>query len=307
MPRNRKPSSADSAGRVAPAALSLDAVVAFVLQHVRVKTNVCSRQIHEHGYTLERRTLSDYNFIYTTRGRLVWVMDGQEVELEPYRLLLVPPGLAHSGFSRTRQISFVSVHVEPILPGNQDAFALLRPARTRDLPPGCPLDRYLRGAMAEFDRGSSSDEHLMLRSWGRLATLELFRHDAAHGLLTHAVADPLIAAVLTELQARLDRPTRLDDLAHLTGYSAQHLNRLFQRILGVTPLQHLTHLRMRKAADLLAEGRLKIAAIAAQVGFDDPFYFSRVFREHLGLSPAAWRESVGSDSPDAGSGDLFSA
>jgi len=93
------------------------------------------------------------------------------------------------------------------------------------------------------------------------------------------------------------QPTTLDDLAQLAGYTPQHLNRTFRRELGVTPLQHLTKLRMEHAAALLAEGKLTVKAIASAVACEDPYYFSRQFRQHFGRSPVQYRIAAGSNSP----------
>jgi AraC-like DNA-binding protein len=58
---------------------------------------------------------------------------------------------------------------------------------------------------------------------------------------------------------------------------------------------------MERAADRLTEGTLTVEAVAAELGYEDPFYFSRVFREHFGRSPAQFRDAAGSESPAAGS------
>jgi AraC family transcriptional regulator of adaptative response / methylphosphotriester-DNA alkyltransferase methyltransferase len=109
--------------------------------------------------------------------------------------------------------------------------------------------------------------------------------------------DPLIAELLDELARRVDRVTTLDELATWAGFTPQHLNRTFRRVLGVTPLQHLTRLRMDRAAAMLKEGVLTVKAIAAAVAIDDPYYFSRVFHEHFGVSPTQYRVAAGSENP----------
>jgi AraC-like DNA-binding protein len=49
---------------------------------------------------------------------------------------------------------------------------------------------------------------------------------------------------------------------------------------------------MERAAELLAEDRLTVRAIAKQLGFGDPFYFSRTFRRHFGRSPSEYRDAT---------------
>ena len=51
-------------------------LVNYVLAHMSVKTNVCTFQKHECGYKLPSRTVTDYNLIFVTRGRVAWVVAG---------------------------------------------------------------------------------------------------------------------------------------------------------------------------------------------------------------------------------------
>jgi AraC-like DNA-binding protein len=266
---------------------------------------VCSFQKHEVGYTLPSRTVPDYNLIFVTRGCVVWVIAGIEYPLPPGGLVIVPPAVEHSAYSRTRRITLISTHVEATLPGGQDVFELLVPPRYQKVTRGCPFDRYLRGAGQEYERPVLPEGVAMLPHWSQLIIRELFRHDARLGLLHDRPVDPLIAGMLEELDRGVARPMTLSELAQRSGFSAQHLNRVFQKVLGVTPLQYLARLRMDRAAQLLRDGRFSVAAVAKAVGFDDPYYFSRQFSEHHQTSPSQYRAQACSDSPSPGSSPPF--
>jgi two-component system response regulator YesN len=113
--------------------------------------------------------------------------------------------------------------------------------------------------------------------------------------------------MLETLPRHIGRSTSLNELAKESGYTAQHLNRLFCRALGVTPLQYLGRLRMERAASLLSDGRWTVAGVARQVGFEDPYYFSRMFKRHFGRGPLSYREAAGSNSPSRDSSAPFNA
>lgn len=274
-----------------------DSLVQFVLQHLRVRANLCTRQRGRAGYVLAPREVHDYNVIFVTQGELVWVIDGAEHVLGPGRLALVPPGVPHHGFSRTRQFHLLSYHGDVTLPGGQDVFDLLIPPRDQDVVTGSRLDFYLRSGGLEHDRDDPRDVAPMLRPWVELIFAELIRDGCDRGLFWYREADPVVPAVLEELLRRVARPTTLEELAAFAGYSPQHLNRTFRRRLGVTPLQYLTRLRMQRAAELLVENRLTVQGIARAVGCDDPYYFSRLFKRHTGHSPAGFRQAASSESP----------
>src|SRR5689334_323046 len=104
--------------------MDVSPLVKYVLTHMSVKTNVCTFQKPAVGYTPPSRTVPDYNLIFVTRGHVVWVIAGVEYPLQPGGLVIVPPAVEHSAYSRTRRITLISTHVEATLPGGQDVFEL---------------------------------------------------------------------------------------------------------------------------------------------------------------------------------------
>jgi transcriptional regulator GlxA family with amidase domain len=80
-------------------------------------------------------------------------------------------------------------------------------------------------------------------------------------------------------------------LARAAGLSVSHFNRLFLEWTGFTPMEYQRRQRITKARVLLGDAHLSIKEIAAQCGFDDPYHFSRVFRQLDGLSPSQFREA----------------
>lgn len=89
-----------------------------------------------------------------------------------------------------------------------------------------------------------------------------------------------------EVAASLSEPWSLDRLASLAHVSGEHLRRLCHRELGRSPKQHVTFLRMRRAAELLATTNLKVELIAGEVGYQNPFVFSTTFKRATGWRPS---------------------
>ncbi|CAM3506895.1 GlxA family transcriptional regulator [Parendozoicomonas haliclonae] len=89
-------------------------------------------------------------------------------------------------------------------------------------------------------------------------------------------------------------PTLLSfaDVAKQFSMSQRTLNRRFLEATGLTPSQWLLRLRVEKARDLLTSTNLDICDIALRCGFQDPGYFSRVFRKHMETTPGQYRSSV---------------
>lgn len=98
-----------------------------------------------------------------------------------------------------------------------------------------------------------------------------------------------VRRVVDRLHADLARSPSLGELAASIDLSAHHFCRAFKVSVGRSPIQYLIEQRMQRAAGLLASTRLPIAEIAAEVGYEDPSYFARLFREKTGKTPSAIR------------------
>ena len=109
--------------------------------------------------------------------------------------------------------------------------------------------------------------------------------------LSGAGFDARVAKTREMLREQLARPFALADLAKRVGLSPSRLSHLFHAQTGQTPGQFLEAERMARACQLLALTSRPIAAIAAEVGFENPFYFTLRFRKHTGSSPRDFRRS----------------
>lgn len=78
----------------------------------------------------------------------------------------------------------------------------------------------------------------------------------------------------------------LDQIAQECHIDSAYLCRLFRRFDHVSPYQYLIHLKMAHAAERLEVPNLSIKQVADELGFSDPFHFSRVFKKAHGIPPA---------------------
>lgn len=91
------------------------------------------------------------------------------------------------------------------------------------------------------------------------------------------------------MQAHLNRNLSLQEMAEQTGLSPSHFSALFKKKTNNSPVNFFTYLRMQKASTLLENSHLKIKDIARQVGFQDPYHFTRVFTQFTGHAPRSFR------------------
>jgi len=91
------------------------------------------------------------------------------------------------------------------------------------------------------------------------------------------------------LEDRLADDVSLDDLSSLAGLSTFHVCRAFKQSTGLPPHAYLRRLRCKKAKALLTATDLPVTEIAAQVGYETPQAFARMFRAEVGTSPTEYR------------------
>lgn len=84
----------------------------------------------------------------------------------------------------------------------------------------------------------------------------------------------------------------IDSLALAARYSKSHFIRIFRDVYGITPHDMLTFARIELAKTLIADGRLAIAEVAANVGFESRYAFSRLFKRHVGLTASDYRRAA---------------
>jgi AraC family transcriptional regulator len=84
--------------------------------------------------------------------------------------------------------------------------------------------------------------------------------------------------------AHLDEPIEVAALAGIAARSPFHFTRVFTQAVGLTPHRYVIHLRLRRAVELLRDGRLGLAEIAACTGFADQSHLSRWVRRVHGVS-----------------------
>ena len=89
----------------------------------------------------------------------------------------------------------------------------------------------------------------------------------------------------------------LDDIARRVASSRRQLQRAYAEIGNTTYRDHLTRVRMRNAAEMLATRGISVREVAHRVGYRQPAQFAKAFRRYQGVAPSAFRLAGLSSSP----------
>lgn len=97
----------------------------------------------------------------------------------------------------------------------------------------------------------------------------------------------LVSSIISYINDRYASNISLEKIAKNMYLSPVYISRIFKEETGDSPINYLINVRLNKARALLSEGRLSISAIAKTVGYQDAYYFSKLYKKHFGCPPSA--------------------
>lgn len=87
------------------------------------------------------------------------------------------------------------------------------------------------------------------------------------------------------IEENFDSQITAEDVARASACSVSHLRMLFKKGFGISPMRYLCHVRVEKAKEMLESGLFCLEEVATSCGFQNIYYFSKVFKDHVGVPP----------------------
>lgn len=92
------------------------------------------------------------------------------------------------------------------------------------------------------------------------------------------------------MNENLKKDLSLKEIAEQSGFSASRFSLLFKKQYNSSPIEYFIKLRMERACHYLQTSSMKVQEVAEQLGYEDPYYFSRIFTRVVGVSPRQYRK-----------------
>ena len=127
------------------------------------------------------------------------------------------------------------------------------------------------------------------------AFLAPFLESALHELPQNTASEGGFAEVLEYIDRNLASEINIAELGSLTQLSRADFSSLFRRSFGVPPKQYISLRRISRAKYLLWRTKLSVKEIAEQCGYENKYFFYRIFKKYTGVTPSQYRRIGNAD------------
>jgi AraC family transcriptional regulator, arabinose operon regulatory protein len=230
---------------------------------------------------------------------LIYCVDGEgEIKLKETthaisadHFFIIPAGMAHAYYSDEQNPwSIYWIHFSGDKSGIYSRFSCQTMAieRSKTSRISDRVDLFSE-IFRNLDRGFSIEtlEYVNLCLPHLLAS---FTHLSQFRLIKESGEKDPVAQSINFMLENVTKKLKLEEIASETSLSASHYSRLFLNRTGHSPIDYFIQLKIQRACRLLDNSGWMIADVSREIGFDDQFYFSRVFRKVMGMTPGKYRK-----------------
>jgi AraC-like DNA-binding protein len=283
-----------------------------------MKIDVLNAELYTVGSEWQHENVnSPYSRLYyVTEGKGYITFHGQKFELSPGFMYLIP---SHTLVDLYCPDSFTHYYIHFIteLPEGHNLFSLLDYSykikasdhdidrslfdRLLDINPGMglverdanmPIYKTLLERCEEMNRNKTASQLIENNAMIRLALTPFLENSKDINSSNVAIGINRFHTVIKYINKNLDKIISLSELAELVDLNPAYFSANFSKLMGVSPVQYINKKRIEKAQMLLLTSNSSLYQIAQMVGFEDVFYFSRVFKKITSMPPAKYRNQT---------------
>ncbi|TMV48465.1 AraC family transcriptional regulator [Paenibacillus mesophilus] len=248
-------------------------------------------------YSMPHRQVALPALCFVKHGEGKLLLDGIAYRFDPGSLFYFMPGMAVQAELDAPQLDYYIVLLDTVFVSGRkgaeppDAASLRLPPF---LVPGRLLTRESRQLLKRFEKLHEENRSLTQTPSGRS-----LQHIRLQELLNFIVQETAGREPVKETGTNIERTVKymkeqyrtkisLNTLADMAGFTPSSYSRAFAKTVGMSPIEFLTGLRVAGAKQLLSRPDCRVKDVSAAVGFESEFYFSRIFKQTVGVSPSLY-------------------
>ncbi len=243
---------------------------------VRELTHYCNISVL-HCERIGENTIPYYDFTYVLEGSMTYVIDGKDVTIARNDAIFLRPGTRRARRAGHEPVQYVSFNFHLF-----DGVEL-------------PFDSVLRGCISPDTKRVFklfAQQHLSPKFHSEQKCVNLLNYILFELLDNIALGskNEHVIKILRHIEERPSEPHTLRSLSRLVGLTPEYVATVFKRETGKTVTEYVNERRLLLAKSEICNTRRPLAEIAADVGFSDYHYFSRLFKKHFDTTPTKMRK-----------------
>lgn len=245
-----------------------------------------------HHFRERKKGADEFILIYCVEGIGNIEIDGQKFQLRPNYFFIIPPDIPHCYKADVNDPwSIYWVHFS-----GSDAKRLYdRYQQNGDsgsvhIPFQESRINFFEHIVNILEKGYSKNnlEYVNITLWQLLSSFIYSNFFRKFGQQTKE--SNLINDAIDYMQDAIEESITVKELAQHANYSVSYFHSIFKEKTGFSPIHYFNQLKIQKACQYLSFTDLSIKEISHKLGFKDPFYFSRLFKKLMSLSPSKYRQ-----------------
>jgi len=244
-----------------------------------------------HHLVKRKNGSKQFILMYCYKGEGKIELEKHTVALKPNTYYIIPPGLSHEYYALAENpwsiywIHFTGVQATHFY----DKFTSLHPE-------GAPLITLEERRIGLFENlinvmedgySATNLEYVNLSLW---QLLNSFLYESFfYGEGKKYSENNTVEAAINYMKKHLEISLKVNDVAAHFSYSPSHFFTLFKKQTGYSPIHYFNYLKVQKACQYLSFTSMSVKEISFALGFNDPLYFSRLFKKLMSTSPLQYR------------------
>lgn len=258
----------------------------------------------EYHYVSRQNGAPGWIIIFCTGGSGTVELASRTYQLHQYSLIILPPNVQHVYYaSRTDPWDIYWLHFcGDLVDEYLNMINAQRPSDAAifiDQVPDKQVDGLMRqfwSMIKAFIPGFSANSIFFVSQvlGAMLAELAQIEHDKT----TETKGSSYVDLAIQYIYNHIDQAIKLKEIADVLGISTSYLSRTFRSVVGISVNAFITGIKMKRASHDLQYTNVPIQQIASRLGYDDSYYFSRVFKKEFRVAPRRFRQKFNEPATD---------
>ena len=216
-------------------------------------------------------------FLLVEKGDFLYEWNDEKVRLKPGSLIYLPCGSKHILTITTEEAAFTDIRFTMLDCNGESIIFSTTPFVFEEKVKQHVIDN-IHDLTNEFCRFSNALRRLTLLS----SILDELTAEYEHTL------DARIAPILNYLNEHCNEKINCDELSKLCYLSKSQMYKIFKKKIGCSPIEYRNRLLLEKACELLCTKEYSVQEVANVLGFENAYYFSRLFKKHFNIPPSKY-------------------